>query len=59
MGVWCAIVFSGKILVFIGELIWYKPLITMSIWLLSIFDGYPNTLLVFVMIVLPVTFNTI
>jgi hypothetical protein len=50
---------TGKILIFFGELIYHKPLLRFSTWSLSALQNYPNTELVLVMIVLPVSFNTI
>ena len=59
VSVWCMINLTGKLLIFFGELIYYKPLLSTSTWCLSALNNHPNVELVLVMIILPVSFNSI
>jgi hypothetical protein len=59
MVIWCMIVFLSKIIVFFGEVIHHRPIVAMGELVLSNFKGYPRVELVVVMVVIPVTFNSI
>jgi len=48
-----------KLFLFVVILYFNKPLLAIGQSVLSVFEGNPNLELVFIMIVLPVTFNTI
>jgi len=57
--VWCILVFISKIIVFVFEVSFYKPVVAIGEEFLSIFDGHPNIELFAVMIVIPVTLNSV
>ena len=59
MVVWCMIVFLAKIIVFFFEIAYHKPIVRIGEDILSTLEGSPQLELVVVMIVIPVTFNTI
>lgn len=55
--VWLMIVTISKITVFAIEFLYANQLITLGIYTLSTFNGYPNTELFFVMFIVPFTLN--
>ena len=59
MVVWCMIVFLSKIIVFFFEIIYHKPIVRTGELFLSKLEGHPQLELVVVMVVIPVTFNSI
>jgi hypothetical protein len=59
MVVWCMIVFLSKIIVFFFEIIYHKPIVKMGELFLSNLAGNPQLELVVVMVVIPVSFNSI
>ena len=59
MVVWCMIVFLAKIIVFFFEIIYHKPIVKIGEDILSTLEGNPQIELVVVMVVIPVTLNTI
>ena len=59
MVVWCMIVFLAKIVVFFFEIIYHRPIVALGVRLLSGLEGNPKIELVVVMIVFPVTLNSI
>ncbi len=59
MVVWCMIVFLAKIIVFFFEIIYHRPIVKMGEFFLSKLDGNPQLELVVVMVVIPVSFNSI
>lgn len=59
MVVWCMIVFLAKIIVFFFEIIYHRPIVKMGEFFLAKLDGNPQLELVVVMVVIPVSFNSI
>lgn len=59
MLVWVMIVFLSKIIVFFFEIKYSKPIFNFGVEVLAPFHGHPHIELVTVMIVIPVTCNTI
>lgn len=59
MVVWCMIVFLAKIVVFFFEIIYHRPIVALGVRFLSGLEGNPKIELVVVMIVFPVTLNSI
>lgn len=59
MVVWCMIVFLAKIVVFFFEIIYHRPIVALGVSFLSGLEGNPKIELVVVMIVFPVTLNSI
>ena len=57
--VWCMIVFLSKIIVFFFEIAYHKPIVRTGEYFLSNLEGSPQLELVVVMVVFPVTLNTI
>ena len=53
------IVFLSKIIVFFFEIIYHKPIVRTGELFLSKLEGHPQLELVVVMVVIPVTFNSI
>jgi hypothetical protein len=53
------IVFVSKIIVFFYEVTHHKPIVYAGEYILSIFDNFPKFELLFVMVLVPVTFNSI
>jgi hypothetical protein len=53
------IVFLAKIVVFFFEIIYHRPIVALGVRLLSGLEGNPKIELVVVMIVFPVTLNSI
>jgi len=52
------ILFISKIVIFGFEVVWYRPIATFGTLVLSVFDGYPRLELIVVMVIIPVTFNS-
>jgi len=59
MVVWCMIVFLSKIVVFFFEIIYHKPIVRIGELFLANLAGNPQLELVVVMIIIPVSFNSI
>lgn len=59
MVVWCMIVFLSKIIVFFFEIIYHKPIVRIGELFLSKLAGHPQLELFVVMVVIPVSFNSI
>jgi len=57
--VWCLIVLLSKIIVFFFEIVYARPVYLLGEEILSPLNGYPEVELVVVMILIPVSFNTI
>ena len=61
MFVWTSCVFLAKIIVFFQEVTFYKIILKVGFWILKSLglEGNPDMQLIFVMIVIPIFFNTI
>ena len=57
--VWCMCTLLAKILVFFFQFAYHKSLVAWGDAILSVFHGHPNIELVIVMIIVPVTMNSL
>ena len=55
---WCIIITISKVVVFIGEVFWYKPLVKVGLAILKPVENDPEVELVIVMILVPVIGNS-
>jgi hypothetical protein len=56
--VWCMIITLSKVIVFIFEVLWYKPIVRFGIWILTPVENNPDLELIIVMIFVPVIGNS-
>lgn len=57
--VWCMIVFLSKLIVFFFAVAHHKPILAVGVEMLSCFKGQPKLELITIMVIFPVTFNSV